>query len=196
MKILVIGDEERAVYHPLGRLVEGIYRGLETAAGMTFQTEYRKLTKEDLSAYDVVISYIDSYQTLGSYVDVLAGYIEEGGHFLALHNGIISEDGSSLEKALGGNFIDHPPYCELTYYRYGEKLCTMGEEAYMVRQTDDKNEIFLEFEYEGVRYPAGWYRRSGKGVAAYLAPGHDEKTGERESFQTLLRETVQMLAAL
>lgn len=193
MEILIIGDEKEAPYHPLGRIIGGIYKALEKECRLTVSTSYKNFSCENLNKYDGLISYIDSYQNLEGYDQVLAEYILHGGRFLALHNGIISKQGSDLEKALGGNFVTHPPYCKLTFYQQGERLAEFGEEAYMVSQIDDKNDIFLEFEYEGKRYPGGWYRRSGKGKVAYLAPGHDERTGNRQEFQNLLKRTVREL---
>lgn len=190
IKILIIGDEAAAPYHPMSRIIRGIYMCLEKEYELTVSTSYKKISSSRLREYDMVISYIDCYQKLNGYDEILSDYIFQGGKFLALHNGIISKSGSSLERALGGNFVTHPPYCELTYYLWGAKFAAFGEEAYMVLQSDDKNEIFLEFEYEGKRYPGGWFRQSGKGKVAYLAPGHDEKTGDRAEFQKLLRLTV------
>lgn len=193
MKLLVLGDEKKAPYHPLGRMLGGIYQSLHEEGELTVSVGYQKLSLDELKKYDGIISYIDCYQSLGGYDDVLADYIEQGGRYLALHNGILTAEGSRLEAALGGNFVTHPAYCQLTYYLRGEKLFTIGEEPYMVRQTDERNQVFLEFSLEGKRYPAGWYRRSQKGFAAYLAPGHDERTGENAGFQKLLRQTLREL---
>lgn len=196
MKILILGDEERAPFHPLGQMARGIYSALQADADLTFTTAYKELTVKDLREYDMVLSYIDSYQTMEGYDNTLADYILQGGKFLAVHNGIITEENSRLSSVLGGNFINHPPRCELNYYLRGEKLFTIEEEAYMVSQTDGKNQIFLEFELKGKKYPAGWYRRSGKGTAAYLQPGHDERTGDAACYRQLLKRTVRELLSL
>ena len=63
----------------------------------------------------------------------------------------------------------------------------------MLRQVDTINDVFLEFEYENEKYPAGWTRCWGDGKASYLAPGHDGRTGNRKEFQDLLRIAVQKL---
>lgn len=193
MKILLIGDEEKAPYHPLSGVVQGIYLALQDVCELTVTTAYKSFLPEELRLYDAVLSYIDTYQQQNGFDTVLADYVREGGKLLALHNGIISLPGTSLEQVLGGSFTGHPPYTTIVYEWQGKELGRMGEEPYMVQQLDDKNEIFLQFVYEGVRYPAGWLRSSGIGRAAYLAPGHDARTSENKLFGELLRRTLHKL---
>lgn len=195
-KILILGDEEQAPYHPLSRVLPGTREALESLGEISVCTDYRGLTISDLQLYDFIISYLDDYRHLNGFDDILADYLACGGRLLALHNGIISRAGSKLEKAYGGNFVTHPPRCLLAYRTakraewLGVKAFKLEEEAYMVRQLDSKNQIFLTFHYQGEDYPAGWCRNYKKGRMIYLAPGHDEKTAESKTFRRLLRECV------
>ena len=193
MRILLIGDEKKAPYHPLGGVVHGIYLALQDICELTVTTAYKSLLPEELWLYDAVISYIDTYQEQDGFDTVLADYVRKGGRLLALHNGIISLQGTALEQVLGGSFTGHPQYTPLVYEWEGETLGQVAEETYMVQQIDDKNKVFLQFVYEGERYPAGWLRSTGIGRAAYLAPGHDARTGESRLFQELLRRTLYRL---
>ena len=195
MNILLIGDEKpQAPYHPLSAILPDICKTLEKIGTVTTTNDYTQMGEMELAQFDLVISYSDLYERMKGFDDVLAGYVEHGGRLLALHTGICVVEEGKLAKAIGGSFITHPPYCQLTYYDMsGKAVMTCGEEAYMVRQYDDGNRIFLEFDYEGKRYPAGWLRQSGRGHAAYLAPGHDARTTGREEFQELLRRTVTAL---
>ena len=190
MKLLILGDEKTAIYHPLSGVSGDIVKVLQEIGECEVSSGYRTLAPEELKKYEAVISYIDNYTDEGGLGDRLAAYIEEGGRVLALHNGIITPQGSRLEQVYGGNFITHPPYCELRYYLGDELFCTMDEEPYMVRQTDDHNEIYLWFELDGKKYPAGWNRNAGKGRVCYLSPGHDGRTAGKKEFQDLLMRAV------
>lgn len=198
-KIMILGDEEQAPYHPLSRVLSGIRDALESLGEISVYTDYRGLTVSDLQLYDCIISYLDDYRHLNGFDDILAGYLASGGCLLALHNGIISRAGSKLEKAYGGNFVTHPPRCLLAYRAaegadwLGEKEFELEEEAYMVSQTDSEHQIFLTFQYQGEDYPAGWCRNYKKGRMIYLAPGHDEKTAGSKTFRRLLRDCVRIL---
>lgn len=193
MRILILGDEEKAIYHPLSGVSSGVVKALQEKGACEISTDYRGMEQEDLKEYGAVISYIDNYTDEGGFGDKLAGYIEEGGRVLALHNGIITPEKSRLEQLYGGNFITHPPYCELRYYLDERLICVMEEEPYMVRQTDGMNDIFLRYEKEGKKYPAGWSRNAGKGRICFLAPGHDEKTAGRSEFREMLKRAFEIL---
>ena len=192
-KIMILGDEEQAPYHPLSRVLPGIREALESLGEISVCTDYRGLTISDLQLYDCIFSYLDDYRHLNGVDDILADFLACGGRLLALHNGIISRAGSKLEKAYGGNFVTHPPRCLLAYRTAtwpGDKEFQLEEEPYIVRQLDSEKQIFLTFQYQGEDYPAGWCRNYKKGRMIYLALGHDEKTAESKTFRRLLRECV------
>lgn len=194
-KILILGDEEKAPYHPLSRVLPGIRNALSEMGQIDACTEYSNLKIEQLNQYTGIISYLDNYKQLEGFDDILAEYIIQGGKVLALHNGIITLERSRLEQAYGGNFITHPPYCLLEYHVENKKknqwncgkLFCMEEEPYMVQRFDEKSEVFMRFKYKETLYDAGWYREYYKGRVVYLAPGHDERTAQQDVFQKVLR---------
>ena len=193
MRVLLIGDEKKAPYHPLGNIVRGVYLALQDTCELTVTTAYKSFSLEKLQQYDCVISYIDTYQEQEGYDSVLAEYVMQGGHLLALHNGVITLPDSVLEAAFGGRFEGHPPYTDLIWVFCGQEAGSMPEEPYMVRPLDEKHELFLQFSCEGKLYPAGWVRRYKSGTVAYLAPGHDGRTGEHPLFHHMLRQTMDRL---
>lgn len=192
-KILLLGDEEKALYHPLSRVLSGVRAALEPLGELRVCTDYAGLSVEDLKEYDVIVSYLDCPQELKGFDNCLAEYAEDGGRLLALHNGIITPPGSRIERVYGGNFITHPPYDLLQYHWKGKEDFSMEEEPYMVEEMDRKNKVFLQFVYKEETYTAGWYRKAGKGYCCFLSPGHDRRTTDRKVFQELLRECVQGL---
>lgn len=190
-KIILLGDEERAPYHPISRIVHGVKRALSGIGYIEVCTEHQYLDMQGLEQFDAVISYLDNYKELNGLDNILTDYIETGGKILALHNGIITESGSRLEQAYGGNFVTHPPGGALKFTAdgwLGAEQFIINDEPYMVSQVDEENRVFLEFEYQNAHYPAGWFRQWRKGRVIYLSPGHDEKTAEDRAFQKVLEK--------
>lgn len=203
MSILILGDEERAVYHPLSRVRTALQKILGMQDKVYVETEYHRMTIRDLKQYAVIVSYIDAYRNMGSFADALADYICDGGKVLALHNGIISPAQSRLELMLGGNFVTHPSRRLLQFHMDEDVRLLQQEESfadfklfeepYVVRQTDDRNHVFLSFRNDGQDYPAGWIRRSGKGTVMYLAPGHDGEAFRNTVFCRILSMCINRL---
>ena len=192
-RILLLGDEARALYHPLPRVEAGLRQALDGLGMLEVRTDYPTMTCGTLRDFDMVISYIDAFPEMGPFEAELAQYVRSGGSVLALHNGMITPEGGPLAQCYGGAFITHPVYQMLHYHVEPQngwlKLedFSMPEEPYMVRQLDEENQVFLSFRLEGQAYPAGWIRRAGLGTALYLAPGHDERTANNPVFAKLLR---------
>lgn len=199
MNVLILGDTQNALYHPLDQVEQGLNQALLGIGNIHVCSEYKQFGIQELLQYDVIISYLDNYKQLEGFDDVLEEYAAAGGKLLALHNGIITSASSKLEAVYGGRFITHPPRCELEFITSGwagqETIC-LNEEPYMVETKDKDNQVFLQFEYQGNRYDAGWVRRYKKGFSMYLEPGHDQKTTEKKEFQKLLKECVQFLYQL
>ena len=193
-RILLLGDAANAPYHPLTRVEPGLRRALDGLGTLEVRTDYRALKCAELSQFDMIVSYIDTFPDMGPFEAELAQYIRGGGRVLALHNGIITPDGSALASCYGGVFLTHPEYQPLRYRAAPQagwlepRAFEMAEEPYMVRPLDGENEVFLTFELDGHAFPAGWIRRAGRGSVLYLAPGHDDRTTENPAFTHLLRQ--------
>lgn len=201
LKILILGDQEKAPFHPLERVKKGITESLsyEDTAEIKFTTDYADQSVTDLKKYHVVISYLDNYMELNGFDNILVKYIKDGGKVLALHNGIITPEKSELEQIYGGRFITHPPYCLLKFIVEDKTWLEkrefyMEEEPYMISGHEKNKDVFLWYEYQGEKYEAGWHKTVGKGKIMYLEPGHDQRTVENSDFQSLLRTCVQYLA--
>ena len=188
-KVLILGDNERAVYHPLERMLPGMKKALE-GYEVEAVIDYRTMSAKDLlEAAPVMINYIDNYQENGDFDQILEEYLRLGGRMIALHCGIINREGSILEEAYGGNFITHPEYRNLNYkvsdgcsWLTG-KAFSFGEEPYQIRQTDGERQYFLSYtdDKEECADAAGWVRKYHKGTVLYLQPGHDERTAEKKT---------------
>ena len=170
MEIPVLGDQEQAVYHPLDRVLPGIQRALAGIGNVQGVTDYRGWDAVMLSAHPLLISYLDCYEQLDGFDDLLADYIAGGGRVLALHNGIITPKGSRLENVYGGNFLTHPPYCRLYFQRrpltganQDLQEFALEEEPYMISSCGGSREVFLTFCYEQKQYTAGFVRDYKKG---------------------------------
>jgi type 1 glutamine amidotransferase len=49
-----------------------------------------------------------------------------------------------------------------------------------------KNNIFLEYLYQGKLYPAGWAKTFGSGKLVYLTPGHTKDAFDQPMYQKLI----------
>lgn len=196
VKILVLGDEKNAPFHPLSRIKNGIESALSDIGEIEFCTNYKEKNISQLMEYPIIISYLDNYKELNGFDDILSEYVIKGGKILALHNGIITPENSKLEQIYGGKFTTHPAYCLLNYQVSDEenwiteKAFSLGEEPYMIESADEQRRIFLWYSYHGRKYEAGWYKKAGEGEILYLALGHDERTAANSYFQSLLKECV------
>ena len=203
-RILILGDNQRAVYHPLDRMLPGMEKAL-AGYEILAVTDYLTMNAQELTeAAPLMISYIDNYQENGNFDEVLEEYLRLGGKIIALHCGLINREGSILEEAYGGNFITHPAYRNLHYSVSGDcgwisaGSFSFGEEPYQIRQTLGEKKHFLAYtDDEGeCTDTAGWVRKYHRGAVMYLQPGHDERTADNTDFQQMLRECVEYLQTL
>ena len=198
-KILMIGDNEKAKWHPMTRILPGVHAALDSIVELETTADLAALTPEKLAEYPVIISYIDRYPDIGVLEQYLADYVENGGKILALHNGVINNKGGILEKVYGGNFIKHPQRCTLTYtcsdqsILPGTETFEFFEEPYMVTVDDTPHHVYLTFSYEDKTVETGWVHEYGKGTVLYFSPGHDDRTSNDPAFQKLLADCVKYL---
>ncbi|MBW7461834.1 ThuA domain-containing protein, partial [Paenibacillus sepulcri] len=99
-----------------------------------------------------------------------------------------------LGQLVGARFTGHPPYQPLRYHPLaGHPLLegvdgfSLDEEPYMFEfDSFSKREVFLEYEFEGKRYPAGWEHAYGLGKVVYLQPGHHAPSFKPASYRRLV----------
>lgn len=190
-KIIILGDRTRPRWHPVSNL-EPLVEALHSKYEFTVTEEYPELTGECLERFDACINYIDNWQDRGTLAaqEAICEYVRKGGRMLTLHNGIITKSAEPLLRLNGGSFTGHANYSELEYRSIGtNKELNDGTESFQLFDEPyqyvffhrEAINLFLEYQYEGQWYPAGWWLPSEKGRVVYLAPGHD-----REAFRNPL----------
>ena len=201
-KVLVLGDYEKAIYHPL-RGVDEQLKSILSDCEVTACVAYTELKLEDLNRYDMVINYIDAWKETGcpALSALLLGFVAAGGKLMTIHNGIITHQSPDIEQMQGGAFLRHPERCDLTYSPAGEhpivkdfKPFTVNEEPYQfVIDEGAKAELILNYAYQGGVYPAAWVRPFGLGQVVYLSPGHEAASFMCEGFRELIRRSAAWL---
>ncbi|MDB5084456.1 MAG: hypothetical protein JWN30_1342 [Bacilli bacterium] len=194
--VLLIGDDTDAPWHPL----EPARQELEGILGSEFELvsteDYNQLAQLDCGQYSLCISYTDCWkrdlapaQTAG-----LLRFVAGGGGLLVIHNGISVHRSYELAQMIGARFTGHPPYQPLNYYGAADHPLLEGVGNFRVEEEPyqfdfdpfAKKTVFLEFEYEGNRYPAGWEQDFGLGKVVYLQPGHHAQSFQPREYRRLV----------
>lgn len=201
IKALLIGDNSEEAWHPLEPVQQQLAQIIGISVTLTVTDNYDSLKDLSREEFDIVISYTDCWrrnltpeQTAG-----LISFVAGGGGLLAIHNGISLQRSYELAQMIGAKFITHPPYQPLSYHGIepvhplleGVPDFAMEEEPYVVEfDPFAPVKVFLEYEYQGRRYPAAWELSYGLGRIVYLQPGHDARSFEPEPFRQLIRNSV------
>ncbi len=204
--VLLLGDDTRAKWHPL----EPVKRQLERILGGEFALagteDYRRLAWLDRAEFALCISYADAWdrRPTPEQVGGLLRFVASGGGLLAIHNGISLQQSPELLQMIGARFTGHPPYTRLRYCAPdaehpvldGVADFSMEEEPYMFDFAPFADvRGFLEFEWEGKRYPAAWERRYGLGKVVYLQPGHHAPSFQPEMYRRLVLNSARWAVA-
>jgi len=200
-RILVLGDDENASYHPITQIEDVLIEILNE-----YDVKCTKDRKElkNLKPYDLFLSYVDCWeQKLDSqYMADLLSYVAQGGRMLVLHNGISYQENYEFACMLGARFIGHPKRRDLTITMVGDheliqslEPFVLFEEPYQFEFIGQNHEewmptILMEYEMEGIKYPAAWVHRYGAGQVCYFMPGHDVSVFENIEFQKVLKQLV------
>lgn len=199
-KILIIGDNETAVWHPLekvGERLEVILKDYD----VTCREDYSSLTADELKKYGLLINYADAWQTKGTRqsAGAILSYVAAGGSLLSFHSGIIMKSTPEMEFLQGGRFIEHPAACELTYTPTdsdhpvldGILPFTVFEEPYRLATADlAAHELLMTYSHDGQNWPAAWTLLYGTGKVVYLSPGHQAESFYNEMFSKLILNSV------
>lgn len=195
--ILVLGNYEDAMYHPLKGVDERLV-SIFSDFNVTCTADTRELLKLDEKKYHGVISYLDIWDSELNEEEARAlyHYVSTGGALLILHNGISIQSREELKSMVGGSFVTHPPMTDLEFVVRPHAItegCAgfiMSEEPYQLKMVEDNKEIFLTYIYEGEEYVAGWSKCMEKGRIVFLVPGHTEKQFENEEYVKLIRNSM------
>ncbi len=201
-RILVLGQNKEAMYHPLKGVdtyLKGILQDTVTDAELVVTENSMDVCYA--AQYDGVISYWDDWNNPipKEASDALYSFVEQGGALLALHNGISLQLQEPLKKMLGGCFITHPEQEEITFVLKENELTkgckdfALMEEPYQFALEEDDKEIFMTYRYRGKEYPAGWRKTFGKGEVIFLTPGHTAEKFYNEEYTKLIRNCIREL---
>jgi type 1 glutamine amidotransferase len=207
IKVLLIGDDSDAAWHPLQPARQELEQILGSEFELTVSADYNRFAELCRDDFALCISYTDcwnrdltSEQTAG-----LLRFVAGGGGLLAIHNGISLQRSYELLQVIGGKFVTHPPYQPLKYYATAEghplldgvEDFTVDEEPYMFEfASHTPRKVFLEFEFEGTRYPAAWEHTYGLGKVVYLQPGHCSDSFKPASYRKLVLNSARWAAGL
>mgnify|MGYP000843563677 CR=1 FL=1 len=197
-KIIIFGNNAEATYHPFDAIKDYFKSVLSDGFEITLSNEISDLDKLNSEDFDAAISYFDLWdKTIPSQsIQNILSYINSGGGFLVIHNGISLQNDHEFRKMIGAEFIGHPPYQKIDYMiskahsiTEGINNFSLNEELYMFNFYEfDTFTVLMESTSEdGTSSPALWIKDTGKGRIAYLAPGHDKKAFENENIQKLIR---------
>lgn len=198
MKVLLIGDNDKAIYHPLSKVAPKIKHILASYTDLIITDDYDCLHKS-LTDYEVIICYSDQWQDELNDVETsqLVSYVASGGRMIVVHNGISIARRHEFASITGAAFDSHPPACTLTFRPNSDHMIGKGIEAFDLFEEPYQyhfyNHVprnsFLSYDYEGESYEAGWTTEFGKGKVVCICPGHNEQIFEHSGIQRLLKQS-------
>jgi hypothetical protein len=167
------------------------------------------LTRIDNLKYDLVLSYtcfqsapgkesVPPVRITNDQAESLVRWVNGGGAWLAMHAAsVLGDSDDTLEKLLGGAFIEHPPQCTFTVLPVslqhpitdGLNAFEVVDELYIERYHPSVT-IHMIVIHEQVAYPLVWSRTEGLGRVAHIALGHSQHTWEQIPFQHLVLQTI------
>ena len=197
-KILVIGNYEDAMYHPLAG-VDAELHDMFPEKELICTDDTGMLLQLEAQGFAGVISYLDIWdgKLAEEEAQALATFVEGGGALLLLHNGISIQSDARLEAMMGGRFLMHPPM-EMITFEVKKHLITKGcdgfsmeEEPYQFALLPDDKEVFLTYWYREKEYIAGWSKEIGKGRLVFITPGHTPEKFKEPSYVKLIKRSME-----
>lgn len=203
-KALLLGDYEKAAYHPLKEVDNELTELLKELVEIKPSEDYFQLTKEFISEYDLCILYVDRWRQAvdESFIDGLLHFMKQGRSLLVIHNGIALQSNERFLKLIGAEFTGHPEHTilKISTTQSGKKLFNynesfdMDEEPYRFKLEEGvEKEIILEYVHDDMVYPAGWCIHYGDSKVVYLMPGHELKSFQNANFREIIKKTVKSL---
>lgn len=208
IRALLLGDIEKALYHPLNAVSGLIQDILAPDYEVTATVDYNCMALEQLADYNLFISYTDCWtlDIQDTWAESVAQYVRGGGSLLVLHSGISLARNDKLLPVIGGRFTEHPPYQSLTLEAavHDHPIIIEDMEAFTVNDEPYRYEMcltpeqrdrvtLLEYRFEDQVYAAGWAHRFGEGRVVYLMPGHDAGPFRNPVYRKLIRSAADWL---
>jgi type 1 glutamine amidotransferase len=200
-RTLLIGDNEKAQYHPLKAISKELTQLLKDITDIEVSEDYELLRNEHIGEFDLCILYVDRWgEDLDeNLMDGIIDFVDQGKALLIIHNGIAFQSNKRFINLIGGEFTGHPEHTifQIRATENGERLYNyassfeIDEEPYRFILSDNiKREITLEYVHEGQVYPAGWSIDYNGSKVAYLMPGHELKSFKNEDYREIIKRTV------
>jgi type 1 glutamine amidotransferase len=203
-RILVLGDNKDAPYHPLHGVDEQLNIILGCDYTLEFCDDYVSLDINTMKSYSLIISYVDCWNKAlpVSFAADLATYVINGGSLLVIHNGISIQIRYELAQLMGAKFLNHPERCNLSYTDFNKDHPIMEEvtpfelfeEPYQFEfDPFTEKEILFYYHFDNRKIPAAWTQEYGNGRVVYLSPGHDTTIFHHESYRRIIQNSATWL---
>lgn len=204
LKILLIGDNERAPYHPIEAVEEPLVQTLKQLGTVTV-FEGVEAFDMDIAVYDCIAIYSDDWETdiPRTTVEKIHTYVDNGGGLLFLHSGVSIARIEGMIELSGAVFKEHPDMATMTFTVEEASPLSKGlvpyelfEEPYIYEF--DPNvliDVFMTYNHEGMNYPSGWLNKNKKGKVITLHPGHNKAVFENAFYQKLIQNSVEYICA-
>ena len=203
-KAVLYGNYTNYLYHPLKGVDDEIKSIFEKDLDINATEDLNVFSPETLKETELVILYKDDLDTnvKAEHAAPLISYVACGGRLLVLHNGISFYDGYEYFQMAGGKFEHHPEIRNLIFHGSNNHPVTEGienfvifDEPYIFEFTSHTpRKVFLEYEMDEVKYPAGWTVDYCLGKIVYLMPGHTTESFKNESYRRLIVNSYRWLA--
>jgi type 1 glutamine amidotransferase len=212
MKILLLcGDH----WHPAEVPVEGVKPLGKKGFSFDVVSDINDFDPGCLAEYPVVMLCKGEGWMTDAVEQAFAGYVENGGGLLAVHNGTVTGEGNiALARLLGCRFAYHPADCPVTAQPIkphpvaeGAGMFCEVDEHYRLNIVADDTDVFMasyspaqgdEKLYSDNPYhnspawvcAAGYTRAQGKGRVCVLTPGHLLPVWLNAEFQKVLENAL------
>lgn len=201
-KILILGDYEKAIYHPLTGVEDELKSIIGDKYEITSTGDYNALLT--LSDYDLFITYTDGFKAepiSDEFIASLITYVANGGPMFALHYGVNMESRKEYAHIIGGRFASHPQMETLPITVVKDDEITKGlpnfetfEEPYQYAFDEYSDlTILTEYTYRGKQYPNSWKKKFGKGEVVYFMNGHTAEHFKEEGNRIFIKNAVEYL---
>jgi hypothetical protein len=200
LHVLMLGDTG---HHRPEMLFKTLRGALERdGIDLDYSGSPEDLAPGTLKRYDALVFYLNTEVLPGSAETALVEWIRGGGGLVALHcASACFANSDRYAKLVGGRFQSHgtsvfrpkiinAQHPVMREYDGFESF----DETYVHTNISSDIDV-LQVHADGSRYePWTWTRTEGQGRVFYTASGHDERTWNVASYQSLVRRAVQWVA--
>lgn len=205
-KAILYGNYTNYLYHPLKGVDDEIKSIFEPYLDVTATEDLNIFNPDTLHETELLILYKDNLDTdvKAEHAASVISYVASGGNLLILHNGISFYNGYEYFQMAGGKFDHHPKIRNLTFHPDKSHPITDGIEPFVIFDepyqfeftSHTPRKVFLEYEMDGIKYPAGWTVNFCLGKIVYLHPGHKADAFKNENYRRLILNSYKWMNGL